>query len=95
MFKLIFFLIAIYILYKLFANDFFKKKKIDEEKEKVEKEKLIEKGEMVKDPTCGTYILKDGAISVKDGEKVWYFCSYDCREEFLNKAKEIPEGKKG
>ena len=92
MWKLIFLGLAAYVLYKLFANDFFKKKKIDEDKEKEEREKLIAKGEMVKDPVCGAYVLKDGAISVRDGNKSWYFCSYECREDFLEKeGKNIKE----
>lgn len=92
MWKLIILGIAAYFLYRLFANDFFKKKKIDEEREKEEKEKLLAKGDMVKDPVCGAYVLKDGAISVKDGDEVWYFCSYECREDFLEKRnKKIKE----
>lgn len=95
MWKFILLGVAIYFLYRLFANDFLKKKKIDAEKEKAENEQLIAKGEMVKDPACGSYILKDGALSVKDGDKTWYFCSYDCRENFLEKlgkgADSLPE----
>ncbi len=95
MFKFILICIAIYFLYRLFANDFFKKKKVDAEKEKAENEKLIAKGDMVKDPECGTYILKDGAISVREGDKIWYFCSYECRDDFLNKRKieKLPENR--
>lgn len=85
MWKLVFLGIAAYVLYRLFANDFFKKKKIDEDREKQESEKLLAKGEMAKDPVCGAYMLKDGGISVKDGDETWYFCSYDCREDFLEK----------
>lgn len=85
MLKFIILCIAGYFLYRLFANDFFKKKKVDADKEKAEMEKLVANGEMVKDPVCGVYVLKDGGISVKDGDKSWYFCSYDCRDEFLEK----------
>lgn len=93
MLKLLIFAAAAYFLYKLFANDFFKKKKADEEREKAERDTLIEQGEMVQDPECGVYILKDGAISVKEGDKVWSFCSYECRDEFLKKKKkELEKG---
>ena len=94
MWKLIILGVAAYFLWRLFANDFLKKKKIDEEKEKAENEKLIAKGEMAKDPVCGAYVLKEGSISVKDGGKTWHFCSYDCREEFLKrlgKTESLPE----
>lgn len=56
---------------------------MDEEREKAENDQLIANGEMVKDPQCGTYVLKDGAISVKNGDQTWYFCSYDCRDDFI------------
>lgn len=95
MWKFIILLAACYFLYRLFKNDFFRKKKIDEAQEKAEKDRLIAKGDMVKDPQCGTYVLKEGAISVKNGEQTWHFCSYDCRDAFLERlekgGKNLPE----
>ena len=43
---------------------------------------------MVKDPQCGTYVSKDSEITVRDGETVYHFCSYDCRDKFLNALRE-------
>ena len=74
--------LAIFVLYKLFMNDRGKKSATES---KV-REKKIATGEMVKDPTCGTYVEREGSITVRDGEKVHCFCSYDCREKFLEKA---------
>lgn len=52
---------------------------------------------MVKDPNCGAYVEAEGAISVRDGDTVHHFCSYECRDAFLKKlqegGREIPEYK--
>ncbi len=74
--------LAIFVLYKLFMNDRGKKSATES---KV-REKKIATGEMVKDPTCGTYVEREGSITVRDGGKVHCFCSYDCREKFLEKV---------
>ena len=81
MFKLVIFLLAGFILYKLIMGDQ-KKKGVDREKKQQD---LIDSGEMVKDPQCGTYVSTDTDIRVKDGDEVYYFCSYECRDEFLKK----------
>ncbi len=51
--------------------------------------KKIEAGEMVKDPECGAYVPVDDSVTVRDGDKVYHFCSYDCRSRYL---KRIAEG---
>lgn len=89
MWKLIILGIAVYVLYRLFANDFLRKNRDEEKKAKEEKERKIAAGEMVKDPQCGTYVSMDDSISVKDGNQTYYFCSYECRDEFL---KELEAG---
>lgn len=93
MWKFIILAVAAYFLYRLFANDFLKKRREDAQLSKEEEEKRIAAGDMVKDPQCGTYVAVEDSISVKDGDKTWYFCSYECRDEFLknhgiNPAKE-------
>lgn len=99
MWKIIIFGLMAYILYKLFANDFLKKRKIDEKKEEEERKRKMECGEMVQDPECGVYVDVDSSISVKDGNKTYYFCSYDCRDKFLERLEkggaELPPNKKG
>ena len=40
---------------------------------------------MVKDPQCGTYVSVEDSITVRDGDKVYHFCSYDCRDKFLKR----------
>lgn len=85
MLKFIVFGVAAYLLYKLVANDFLKKRKAGEEEEKAATARKVEAGEMVKDPVCGVYVDKESSISVRDGETKYYFCSYDCRDKFLQR----------
>ena len=70
---------ALFLVYKLFMGD---KQNKNVKKEKDIKSRVAS-GEMVKDPSCGTYVEKDGDIRVREGEKVHVFCSYECRDKFL------------
>jgi len=76
-----------YFLFRMFMND--KKHKTEDKQD--ERENLIASGDLVKDPICGTFIDKDSAISVRDAETVHRFCSYECRDAFLEERKAIPE----
>lgn len=78
-FKIAIFAIVCYVLYRLFMND---KKKKQESEEKQKKAK-IKSEEMVQDPVCGTYVEKDSAITVRNGDTVHYFCSYECRQKYI------------
>ncbi len=40
--------------------------------------------EMVQDPICGTYIVKEEALSVRTLEGTRYFCSHACKDKFLD-----------
>ena len=72
---------AAILLYKLFMGDRGRKK--DQEVET--KKRMAATGEMVKDPICGTYVPADANIRVRDGEKVYVFCSYECRDAFVKR----------
>ncbi|WFS60911.1 transcriptional regulator [Pseudodesulfovibrio thermohalotolerans] len=72
---------ALFLVYKLFMGD---KQKRDKQKDKSIKQKVAS-GEMVKDPSCGTYVEKDGDIRVREGDKVHVFCSYECRDKYLKR----------
>ncbi len=82
--KILIFAIAGYALFRLFMNDK-NKKNVDQQKER---EDLIASGELVKDPSCGTYVDPESAITVKSGEDKFYFCSYECREKFIKQIEQ-------
>ena len=86
MWKFIILALACYILYRLFANDI--KKKFIKQNSEEELERKVASGEMVKDPVCGVYIDKNSTITVKDGDEVHCFCSYECRDTFLKSLNE-------
>ncbi|OXS28499.1 MULTISPECIES: transcriptional regulator [unclassified Desulfovibrio] len=88
MWKWLILILAVYALYRLFANDVQKKQKENKEENAAEMERKIAAGEMVKDPECGTYVSAEGNISVRDGEIVHHFCSYECRDKFLQRLEE-------
>jgi ribosomal protein L24E len=75
--------VAAYVLYRLFANDW--KRKQEKENDASEQERKVAAGEMVKDPECGAYIEADSGITVRDGETIHRFCSYECRDKFLQR----------
>ncbi len=96
MWKWIILALAGYALYRLFKNDWKFKQSRDQANEKADMEQKIASGEMIKDPNCGTYISSDSSITVRDGETVYRFCSYDCRDAFLKSlqsgGRNLPEG---
>jgi YHS domain-containing protein len=83
MLKLLILGLCIFLAYKLFSNDLRHKSKSENDRQKKETEKKAASGELVKDPICGSYVSKDDSLSVRDGEKVAYFCSYECRDIYL------------
>ena len=46
---------------------------------------VIHKGEMVKDPICGTFVPRDGSPSLMDDGREHFFCSPRCREQFQHR----------
>lgn len=68
-----------YALYRMFINE--KDKKTG--KSTQQQEERIISGELVKDPICGAYVEKDTAISVRNGEIIVHFCSYECRKKYI------------
>ena len=88
MVKWLILILAGYVLYRLFANDLMKKKKENKQESAAEMERKVAAGEMVKDPECGAYVAVDGSVSVRDGENVHRFCSYECRDKFLQRLEQ-------
>jgi YHS domain-containing protein len=42
---------------------------------------------MTKDPQCGTYFLKSQGVEARVGGETLYFCSEECREEYLKQQR--------
>ncbi|MCF8109071.1 MAG: YHS domain-containing protein [Desulfohalobiaceae bacterium] len=79
MIKILVFVVAGFLLYKMIMGD--RNKKVADKKK--QEPPIEETGEMVKDPVCGTYVSNDSPIRVKEGDQIHYFCSYECRDAFL------------
>jgi uncharacterized protein len=41
---------------------------------------------LVRDPVCGTYVVRANALTVGSGGQTHYFCSEKCRDEFRRRA---------
>jgi YHS domain-containing protein len=37
---------------------------------------------LVKDPVCGTYVVRERAVTASSGGETHYFCSEKCRDEW-------------
>lgn len=79
MIKLLIFVGAIFILWKLLTGD--KKKK--ETNRRRDQETKAASGQMARDPMCGTFVPQDSDIRVREGDKVYCFCSYECRDKYI------------
>lgn len=92
--KLLLIAVAVFVLYKLITNERGRKNAGADKAERKAKERKIAAGEMVKDPVCGSYVEVDSSIKVRDGKTVYHFCSYDCRQRFLeeleSEGRDIP-----
>jgi len=42
--------------------------------------------QMARDPICGTYVVPDHALSIRDGRQAVYFCSEACRDKYRAKT---------
>ncbi len=41
---------------------------------------------MVRDPICGTFVVRERAVSLTDGATRVYFCSDACRDQYRARA---------
>lgn len=76
--KFLFAAIMIYLALALFK----KNKAVDN--------KAGEKGDavdLVKDPICETFVEKDTDYKVKLYDRIYYFCSEECRQKFIEQKK--------
>ncbi len=48
----------------------------------------VERGvKMTRDPVCGTFVIPESALAVRDGDGIHHFCSEKCRQAFLARAR--------
>ena len=89
MYRWLLVVLAGYIIYRMFKNDI--KARVEERKHA--DARRHESGEMIRDPICGTFVEAEEAVTVRDGDTIYYFCGYDCRDAFLKRLKngESPE----
>jgi uncharacterized protein len=52
-------------------------------KRKLNRKEKVRITEMVKDEVCGVYLPKEEALKVEIEDKVYYFCSEECKDAFL------------
>ena len=38
--------------------------------------------QMVRDPVCGTFVVRDRAVTLDHGKRRFFFCSDACREKY-------------
>ena len=76
-----FLVLLVFLLMLFFYYRIYKKRKLNR-KEKV---RITE---MVKDEVCGVYLPKDEALKVEIEDKVYYFCSEECKDAFLKGCSE-------
>jgi len=50
----------------------------------------IEGEEMVRDPACGKYLPRRGALSERVNGEALHFCSDECREAFARGVRALP-----
>lgn len=84
MWKFITIAVCLFLLYKLFTGD----RKNKQTQAKKETEKMKATGELVKDPACGHFVSVDSEIRIKEGDTVHRFCSYECRDKYLQQIEE-------
>jgi len=77
--KFLILLVFLLLLFWYYKN--YKKRKLNQ------KEK-IRITQMVRDEVCGVYLPKEEALKVVIKDKVYYFCSEECKDAFLKGCSE-------
>jgi YHS domain-containing protein len=86
----------IFLLYIIFTNiiriifALINRKKIAERLEEVRNSEVaqtaqVEEIEYVTDPICDCKVDKDNAYIILEEDEKKYFCSWDCRQEYIDK----------
>jgi len=85
--RILFYAVGIYILYGIVKRMLSPVRDGASQKRRepvIETPGLDKAEEMVQDPVCLSYIPRGSALSVREGEKVYYFCTEECRSSFVS-----------
>ncbi len=86
MFRIIVFLLIIYIIYHLFKRYVVGTVRPRSKAKNGTKRLPPITDELVRDPVCGTYVPKKEALVFGKQGKLYYFCCKKCLEEFKKKG---------
>jgi len=81
----LFFLILVGLIIYFSIRSIFKPIKKPAKAPKYNSPKQEPETELVQDPECGVYLDPAGSITLKQEGKIYYFCSEECRDRFLNR----------
>lgn len=80
MIKVLFLTILFYIGYRFLTKSI---RKAPYSMQSTQSSSPYREGEMVRDPICNTYIVKNASYSVQRNDSTHYFCSLECKDNFL------------
>ena len=85
MIRFLIFLLLLFVVRALIARLFGSKRKVAGRwtRRGSSRDRTTVRGQMVKDPQCGIYVATDLAVRMRGKESNLYFCSEECRDEFL------------
>ncbi len=86
MLRVVFYLILIYLAYRILKPWVISL--IGQNKEHDYTPPSSEEAELIRDPQCGTYFLRQRGVQAKIGGRTHYFCSEECRDKYLVSHKE-------
>lgn len=67
---------------------FFRRKKTDEKEKLNETKETANAVEMRQDPVCSSYVEETTKYKVKYYDKIFYFCSEECKNKFIEQKKQ-------
>lgn len=86
MIRLLIFAALIYFCYRLLKGPIGSLLK-DKLKPSDEEDSSLADAELIKDPQCGAYFMKQKGVEARAGGKTLHFCSRECRDKFLKNSR--------
>lgn len=81
MIRLIFYGILIYLAYRILKP--WVSSLMGASREDLHGHSSLKEAELIRDPHCGTYFLRQRGVEAKIGGRSLYFCSEECRDKYL------------